>query len=119
MTVAFVDRVSGTLSWIGVGNVEGVLIRHWPGHAAPARHFVVHRSGVVGHRLPVLRASRLPVLPGDTLVMATDGLRGEFVGDIRGGEAPQRLAESLLARYADGDDDALVLVVRWLGAEHG
>jgi serine phosphatase RsbU (regulator of sigma subunit) len=115
MSVAFLDRVTTTLTWIGVGNVEGLLIRPVVGQARPHRHYIVRRSGVVGHRLPVLRPSKVPLLPGDTLVMATDGVSVEFAEEIRGGESPQRLADSLLRQYSAGGDDALVLVIRWLG----
>jgi serine phosphatase RsbU (regulator of sigma subunit) len=35
---------------------------------------VLLRSGVVGYQLPTLRASTLPIAPGDLLIFATDGI---------------------------------------------
>jgi hypothetical protein len=65
--------------------------------------------------LPVLRASVLPIEPGDTLVFATDGVRPEWPDELRVGE-PRHMADRLLARYGVPTDDALVLVVRYGGA---
>jgi negative regulator of sigma-B (phosphoserine phosphatase) len=73
------------------------------------------RGGVVGYRLPLLRTSTLPVSPDDTLVLATDGIDGGHRDGVRLADAPARIAEDLLARFALGTDDALVLVARYRG----
>jgi hypothetical protein len=48
--------------------------------------------------------------------MATDGVRANFADGVSAalGE-PQALADRILAAAGRGDDDALVVVVRWLG----
>jgi phosphoserine phosphatase RsbX len=114
MTVASFDARGSSMTWAGVGNVEALLLRGDP-VAEPAREAVTLRGGVVGYQLPQVRASSLRVAPGDTLVMATDGIRSSFAADLRRHERPQEMAEGILARHARRADDALVLVARYLG----
>jgi hypothetical protein len=81
----------------------------------PARDFILLRGGVVGHTLPPLRRTVVPLLPGDTLVLATDGVGIEFTMEQHLDGEPRVLAERILDRYALQTDDALVLVVRYAG----
>ena len=75
------------------------------------------RSGVVGRRLPSLELSRLTVVRGDTLILATDGIDQRFAGDPGIATAAPPTAERILADHGKETDDALVLVVRYLGPE--
>lgn len=113
MSVAFFDRADGSMTWLGVGNVEGVLLYTDPA-ARPARASLVTRGGIVGSELPRLRAEVISVAAGDTLIFATDGLRTGFVDGVPDAP-PQQLAQHILARYGKGTDDALVLVARYVG----
>jgi negative regulator of sigma-B (phosphoserine phosphatase) len=74
------------------------------------------RGGVVGSQLPALQATVLRISRGDTLYFATDGVRSDFVQSLTALENPQRAADRILARFMNGNDDALVLVARWTGA---
>lgn len=114
MTLASLSAPDRTLSWIGVGNVEGVVLRADPA-VAPARQALLLRGGVVGYHLPPLHASVVPVSHGDTLVLATDGIRSDFGWRMRAEGSPQRMADRVLADHAKQQDDALVLVARFLG----
>jgi len=114
VSVASFDDAERTMTWAGVGNVEGVLLRADP-RAAPRQESLLLRSGVVGHELPPLAALLLGVEAGDTLVFATDGVRPEFAADLNAQVPPQRLADLILTRYQKGSDDALVLVARVRG----
>ena len=114
LTLASFNGLDGTFTWLGVGNVDSVLLRADP-KAAPVRDYVLLHGGVVGLQLPPLRAFVLPVAPGDTLIMATDGVRPGFAEGLPVKEPPQQLAERILARDGKGTDDALVLVARYLG----
>lgn len=112
MGLASFDGPQGVMTWIGVGNVEGILLHN---DGQPVRQVMLQRGGVVGGQLPPLQAAVLPVQPGDILVFATDGIKNEFAQAINIWDPPQTMAERILARCAKGNDDALVLVVRYLG----
>ena len=115
ITLALFNGSNATMSWAGVGNIEGTLLRAQPGEAGRTRESVMLVGGVPGHQLPALRPTELSVRPGDTLVLATDGVRGGYLDLVDVGTPPQRLADQLLADYGKGTDDALVLVARYLG----
>jgi hypothetical protein len=106
----------GVMTWSGVGNVEGLLLR--ADHAGPPRESLLLRAGVVGRQLPALQASVVPVTAGDTLIFTTDGIRGGFnsIAPLMH-HPPQQIADQILARDSKGTDDALVLVARYLGRE--
>jgi hypothetical protein len=114
LSLASFDDRQGTLSWSGVGNVAGVVVRA-DASALPGREELLLRAGVLGHQLPELRASVLPVSPGDVLVFATDGIRRDFPDRLSGCEPPRLLADRILADFALAGDDALVLAVCFHG----
>jgi len=114
ISLAAFNAVDETMTWVGVGNVEGVLLRADP-TVDPRYESLLLRSGVVGSRLPLLHASIVPVMRGDTLIFATDGIRSEFTRCLALGNGPQQLADRILGQYAKGTDDALVLVARYVG----
>jgi negative regulator of sigma-B (phosphoserine phosphatase) len=102
------------MAWVGVGNVEGILLRADPG-ARPANERVPLRGGVVGDQLPSLRDSVSPITRGDLLIFATDGVHAGFAERLPVSDQPQRIADWILGRHATGADDALVLVARYVG----
>jgi phosphoserine phosphatase RsbX len=114
LTLASFNALDETLTWVGVGSVEGILLRA-DGKAVPAHEEVVVYGGVIGLQLPPVRCAVLPVAPGDTLVLATDGIRTAFAAGLPLEDPPQRIADGILARDVKGTDDALVLVARYLG----
>src|SRR5437867_5333822 len=114
ISLAAFNAVDETMTWVGVGNVEGVLLRADPA-VNPGYEYLTLRNGVVGSRLPLLHAAVVPVMRGDTLVFATDGIRSQFTQRRALGDGPQQIADRILARYAKGTDDALVLVGRYVG----
>lgn len=113
-SLAFIDRTEQTMTWLGVGNVEGVLF-HGVASGQPAKERLLLRPGVVGDHLPLLRASVVPVVPGDLIILATDGVRPGFDETVDFRDSPQHIAEAVMRDYARGTDDALVLVVRYVG----
>ena len=115
MSLASVNSKFSTLTWLGVGNVEGVLLRADKA-AVPAQENVMLFPGVAGHLLPSLRAEVTPFNPGDLLIFFTDGIRRDFLSEPPiPGHSPQRIADRICARYSKGTDDALVLVARYSG----
>ncbi|HEX6460983.1 MAG TPA: SpoIIE family protein phosphatase [Thermoleophilaceae bacterium] len=115
ITLASFSERPETMTWLGVGNIEGTLLRADPGDARP-RESVMLMGGVPGHQLPGLRTNKLELSAGDTLILATDGIRGGYLDLVSPSEAPQKLADQLLSDYGKGTDDALVLVARYRGA---
>ena len=114
MSVASFHAGEPTMAWCGVGSVAGVLQRVAP-FGSPASETLLLRSGVVGSHLPPLSASAYAAKPGDTLILATDGIRLGFAAELVRAVPPQPAADRILARYARGTDDALVMVARYLG----
>ena len=57
----------------------------------------------------------VPLRRGDTLILATDGVRSDFLDASLPYQEPQALADHVLGRFGTQTDDALVLVVRYLG----
>ena len=114
MSVASFNVSRGLVTWLGVGNVEGVLLRRNFTRSV-AEVPLLLRAGVVGFQLPSLDVEVVPVSAGDTLIFATDGIRSEFTQRVALGDGPQQLADRILGQHAKGTDDALVLVARYVG----
>lgn len=114
MGIAFVDVQADALTWIGVGDVRAVLQRAESAGTARTEALFTH-NGVIGRSLPSLRPVTRSLLVGDTMILATDGIRGGFVPEPRATGSPDRIARDLLERYAVASDDALVLVARYRG----
>ena len=115
MSLAHFDYRAGIMTWLGIGNVEGVLLYADPSEGQPTRASLVTRGGIVGRELPPLRAAALPVSNGDTLLLASDGIKLGFADGLPDDASPQQWANRILASHAKGTDDALVLVARYLG----
>lgn len=113
LSLASINALRGELTWVGVGNVEAVLYR---ANLRSARDRIVQRNGVVGFQLPALRVTTLPIFRGDVLVFASDGIGSSFTEEAPSDSSSQAYAARLLREYGKADDDALVLVVRYLGA---
>lgn len=112
ISLASLSLADHTMTWIGIGNVEGLLLRA-SREATPARESLLLRPGTVGHRLPLLHASLLPLEPNDLLILATDGIRPGFEQGFPRDDPAQRIADRILAQHALGTDDALVWVGRY------
>ena len=114
MSLAVINAIDGSMEWLGVGNVEAVLLRSTP-NGKPARESLLPSRGIVGGSMPPLRTSAVKVGRGDTLVFATDGIRPGFEDGMVLLERPGETAKSILARDGLETDDALVLVATYQG----
>ena len=90
MTLAVLLSPGGAMTWIGVGNIEAcdLPLRGRPDAPAPIMSCCAAAS--IGHRLPPLHAECLTMLPHDTVILATDGIRPEFSDDVRAGATSRR-----------------------------
>ncbi len=115
LSLASFDERENTMTWMGVGNIEAMLVR-----TDAEREHLLLRAGVVGHHLPRLQATMLPVHAGDMLIMYTDGIRMQYTDPIGPQDAAlDRIAQAMLRRYAvqaPAADDALLVVARYQGA---
>lgn len=118
MSIAEFNIAEDTLTWIGVGNVTGSLLRA-NGETEPAREGLLTRGGVVGLQLPSIHPTVKTLARGDVLVLATDGLH-PGLADHLSVEAPlQEIADELLDAYSSGTDDALIFIGRFMGRARG
>jgi hypothetical protein len=111
MSLAAIDKTHNTLTWLGIGNVEGRLMR---ANSHMAHDSLLLRGGIVGHNLPTLMDVTIPIYSGDTLIFASDGIRSDFSQNLNIGASPQQLVRDILVRSSKNTDDSLVVVARYL-----
>lgn len=112
MTLVWIAPGRSRMTWLGVGTVRAIVWR--PDNAAvPACERLVLFRGVVGHQLPSMSPTTVPLLGSETVVLATDGVDPAFTEDPVSAEDPGGAADRILATYATGTDDALVLVASY------
>jgi hypothetical protein len=121
MSLASFDARASRMTWLGVGNVEGILIRALAGSGV-ARERLLLQGGIVGQTLPSIRTATLRLTRNDVIIFATDGVDAGFLDsrlldDVRQALPAERLAHDILERHSRGRDDALVLVARYLGEQ--
>ena len=114
ISMASLDWSRRTMTWLGIGNVSGVLVSVNSGISPHVKQLVVH-GGVVGYQLPDLRPLEVQVAPGDVLILATDGIRANFTEILPLAMNAQMLADRILEGYATQSDDALVLAFHCSG----
>jgi len=114
MTLAWFDLGARTMAWTGVGNVEARFVRASAGIAGRHDSPVV-LGGVIGYTLPQARMGTISLERGDAVVFATDGVAADYSSSLEPGVPAQELAERVLERHGKGTDDALAVVVRYIG----
>jgi negative regulator of sigma-B (phosphoserine phosphatase) len=112
-TLVWFDVEHGRLAWTGVGNVEGRLLRAQRIHGDRADSPVLF-GGVLGWGLPTVRLTEIELAAGDTVVLATDGVTADFGSSMAPAVSAQEQAERIFASHARGNDDALVVAVRYV-----
>jgi negative regulator of sigma-B (phosphoserine phosphatase) len=103
-----------TVTWTGVGNVEGRIV-HSDGSGAVTVESLIPARGIAGDKLPELAEATLPIRPGDLVLLATDGIDPAFADSIRPHGTAEELATRILVDHSKPHDDALVVAVRYLG----
>ncbi|MEX1062986.1 MAG: SpoIIE family protein phosphatase [Balneolaceae bacterium] len=116
MNLALFDNAEQSLTWMGIGNIEGMLFRAGE-HENEKVDNILLRGGVVGYKLPMLRASMMSVSPGDTLVFTTDGVSIDYEQVVDASWTPELIAGHIASRYFKPSDDALVLAACYKGGK--
>jgi phosphoserine phosphatase RsbX len=114
ISLAFISPSVSGITWLGVGNVEGRVLSGDPAATRPKGSLALGR-GVPGHELPPVRTATLDVLPGDVLILATDGIEATFADSLDISGSTQAISERILADHWKAPDDALVVAVRYVG----
>lgn len=109
LSVASFDLQQDTMSWLGVGNVEALLVRA----DQASSEAVAMRGGTLGFMLPRLTPRTLSVTHGDTLVLATDGIRHGFKTEVVPSRTPQQIADAVIEHWSRPNDDSCVVVARY------
>jgi hypothetical protein len=115
MSVARFGFEDETLTWAGVGNVEGRLLRPNPGRAV-TEALIAARGAVGVQQLPRLRTARLHLERGAMLLFATDGVDPAFADTVPAVGDADEIAKRILREHAKASDDALVVVARYRGS---
>jgi hypothetical protein len=113
LSLAWFSPADDTMTWLGVGNVAGVLLRR-EAYGVARQESLLLRAGTVGAQLPYVSASVLPVSYGDTLIFATDGIRGGFADNLNINASIHEIARNIIESHWRKLDDALVLVARYV-----
>lgn len=116
MNLVSFDQKQGTVAWLGIGNVEGrLLLRNKGKDSGYVRQHLLLRPGVVGQRLPSLQVAVNRVQQGDMVIFATDGVAPDFADNLKIDSPVSEIADGIISRYCKKTDDALALVIRYLG----
>lgn len=104
MSVCYIDYPEQTMRHVGIGNVETRII------CTSKTISPFCYNGTLGMRMEKYKINTFPYEPGETVVMFSDGISGQF--DMPGGlcRSPQEVAAHIFNNFAREYDDATVLV---------
>jgi negative regulator of sigma-B (phosphoserine phosphatase) len=114
ISLAFISAETSTMTWLGVGSVEGRVLSGAPSVLRPKGSLALG-NGVPGHELPGLTTATLDIRPGDLLVLATDGIDAGFGESLDVSGSTEAISNRVVAGSWRPTDDALVVTVRFLG----
>jgi negative regulator of sigma-B (phosphoserine phosphatase) len=107
MGIARIDRLTQTLTYAGLGNIEARLV------GAERVRRPVSVNGIVGYKANRFRCETFPFEYGDLLMMHSDGVSDRFdlTPASRHGDL-QMLAFQLVNAHGRVNDDQLMLIVK-------
>lgn len=110
--LALLDPQTSAMTWLGVGNIGGLLLRP-DGNPKQSRASLVPIAGFIGGEAPHATARAVALSARDTIVLYSDGVKDGFAETLVLANSPQEIANSIIARHTKGNDDALALVARY------
>ncbi len=112
ISLAYISTSASTVTWLGIGSVEGRLVTGGP--VPRSRRSLGLVRGIVGDQLLPVRPATLEIRRGDIVILATDGIDRGFADALDPWGSPQEIAERILVNHGKVTDDALVVVLRYL-----
>jgi anti-sigma regulatory factor (Ser/Thr protein kinase) len=104
-----IDTGKQQISFSGIGNIEGFL------YTSEGKKNFLSFGGIMGHNMRTPRVFDFDFKPGDLMCMFSDGIttRWKF-DDIDWTANPQKTAELILTQFSRPNDDATVLIIRYI-----
>jgi phosphoserine phosphatase RsbX len=116
LSLGIVARARRSLTWLGVGNVEGRVLRTTPGGRSAPESLLL-ASGLPGRDLPEVSPKTVSLERGDLVIFATDGVDRCFADDLDVSGSTAEIAERIMRHHWKANDDALSVVARYLGGD--
>lgn len=113
MTVGKIDT-RYKLTYMAVGNVIGLCWKIDTNNRM-IQHSLFLEGGIVGSRLPpAMEVKEIDMTPGDTVILATDGIKPEVEIEPPQLGSPEKIARQIFNIYRNKNDDGLILVAQLL-----
>jgi negative regulator of sigma-B (phosphoserine phosphatase) len=112
ISIVQINSTQHSLKYKCVGNVIGT---YWSidENSRPSKNSFFLEGGVVGYRLPnSVPVKELISHSGDTLILATDGIKKQFELEPPTWGSAASIAQNIFSNYRNNKDDGLLLVAR-------
>jgi anti-sigma regulatory factor (Ser/Thr protein kinase) len=104
-----INTQNNKLYFSGIGNIETFIITN------EGSKSIISFGGIVGHNMRTPRVYEFSFLPGDVLCMYSDGIQSRWRHEeINWKDNPQEIADRILLNYSRPNDDATILIVRYV-----
>ncbi len=109
--LALLDPERRQLQWAAIGDIDAALLRR-SATGPPERKAIIKRGGTLGSTAirPLVQSQE--TVPGDLLVLVTDGISRGFADRIDLGRPAGQIAHDLVRGSAFPADDSLALALR-------
>lgn len=105
--LARIDRATQRLGYIGLGNIEVRVV------TSAKTHRPISHGGIAGHALRKPPVEEYPFVPGDLLIMHTDGISDRFeLSALARRRDVQMLANQIALESGKMHDDQLLLILK-------
>lgn len=108
IAIAHLDWAQQTLSFAGIGNVEGKLLTQ------PKNYTLLSQSGIVGHEFRHIQIHTYKITNSSTLILYSDGMKNRWNVESYPGlimKHPSLIAGVLYRDHKRGRDDTTVIVL--------
>jgi len=111
LSIASINLRQAALSWLGIGNVSGLVCRGTASVLAARNELLVRPGWWATASCQRLHASVIPLRARDMLNWPLMD-QPAFFRDLAAAASAQSLADDIIAHYCHRNDDALVVVAR-------